>query len=397
MKSLVSFAALFILLTPALAQQYDQPASAPDRQDTTVTSQPYNDQPGMSQPVSQSGMSQADAVAAAQDAEEQSAQGQGEQSGEQSSAQSNAQQYPDPDQQPYPDAQQQNPPPAAEPSHAQPYGAERGREQREDRPYDQNAGQQGEVDQPYGQNTAQQPPVDRPYDQNAAPYPPVVRPNDQPDADRSDPDNPPARSERRTLPVSPVVRPRAEAAAYPAYRQQAQLSVGARLLSPREVEQKFSTPLGKHYLVVEVGVFPAVAVELRPQDFTLRAGNDDQAFFPSAPEEIAIDLAAARPRRVRVFPSVGIGYESGPWGRGLSTGVGVGVDGQRPYPRGPMGANRRVIEIELRDKSLPEGSLTEPVAGYLYFPVKLQRNVHYNLELTRNGQVLSLPLPAPRD
>ena len=148
---------------------------------------------------------------------------------------------------------------------------------------------------------------------------------------------------------------------------------------------------------MEVGVFPAVAVELRPQDFTLRAGNDDQAFFPSAPEEIAIDLAAARPRRVRVFPSVGIGYENGPWGRGLSTGVGVGVDGQRPYPRGPMGANRRVIEIELRDKSLPEGSLTEPVAGYLYFPVKLQRNVHYNLELTRNGQVLSLPLPAPRD
>jgi hypothetical protein len=61
-----------------------------------------------------------------------------------------------------------------------------------------------------------------------------------------------------------------------------------------------------------------------------------------------------------------------------------------------MGANRRVVENELRDKSLPTGSLTKPVAGYLYFPVKEKREARYNLEITQNGQVLSLPLPEPK-
>jgi hypothetical protein len=365
MKPLLSFAALFLLLTPALAQQVDQPASDPAQQASAATEQPATEQAATEQPglseagLPQAGLSQADALAAAQAAEEQSAQSAGDQSG----VQSNPEQYPDEQ----PAAAQPNaPPPSAEAAPAQPYGAEQG-------------GEQDAVQQPpAGQPPADQSQTVQPYDQ----------PNHQP------------RPERRTLQVSPLVRPRAEAAAYPVYRQQPQLSVGAKLLSAREVEQKFSTPLGKHYLVVEVAVFPVGAVKLRPEDFTLRAGSDDQAFFPSAPEDIARVFANSgpAPRRGGIFPSMGVGYQNGPWGRGVSTGVGVGVaGGPRPYPRGAMDANRRVIENELRDKSLPEGSLTQPVAGYLYFPVKQKRNAHYNLELTRNGETLSLPLPASND
>jgi len=254
--------------------------------------------------AAQSGVSQAAALAAAQEAEEQSAQDAEDQ--QQSDPQSDAPATAD---------QQQNSP--------QPYRAE--------------------------ENTEQQSAADQSYEQ----------PGGQP------------LPERRTLHVAPApaVLPRSEASAYPVYRVQAQLSVGAKLLSAKEVEQKFNTPLGKRFVVVEVGVFPAGEVTLRPQDFTLRIGNDAQAFFPSTPEEVATDLAVAgRSRRVAVFPTLGVGYSNGPWGRGVSTGVGVGVaGGPRPYPRNQMGANRRVVENELRDKSLPVGNMSQAVAGYLYF------------------------------
>lgn len=202
-----------------------------------------------------------------------------------------------------------------------------------------------------------------------------------------------ARRARRRLELPPGIQPRAAAAAYPVSRQQPRFSIGAQLLSAKEVEQKLSTPLGKRYLVVEVGIFPAAsqAIDLLAQDFTLREGSDNQAFFPSAPADIADEISGAHRRSAGVYPTTGVGY--GPWGP--SVGVGVGV---YPYPRrGGMGErNTRVMETELREKSLPEGSLTQPVAGYLYFPLTRKRNAHYNLEFTRNGETVALALPDPR-
>jgi|GEM_PF-692799 hypothetical protein len=206
---------------------------------------------------------------------------------------------------------------------------------------------------------------------------------------------------RRALQVPTAVRPRVEASAYPVSHELKQFSIGAKLLSQKEVEQRFSTPLGKKYLVVEVGVFPADAqsVKLKTESFTLRAGNEDQAFFPALPQDIARGLAKSGggSNNVRAYPTLGVGYENGPWGRGVSTGVGVGV-GSGPYPRrGTMGnGNTRIMESELQDKSLTEGTLTEPVAGYLYFPLDGKRADHYNLELNRNGETISLALPEPK-
>jgi hypothetical protein len=236
--------------------------------------------------------------------------------------------------------------------------------------------------------------------QDAQPVPYAQQPQSQ-DQDNTQlpPPQPPQRAtyDRRPLEVTPAVLPRAEASAYPVYREQQQLSIGAKLLSNKEVEQKFSTPLGKHYLVVEVGVFPANAqtVRVRPQDFTLRAASsEDQAFFPATPEDIVSSISRRGPRYIGFYPGGGVGYGSGPWGRGVSTEGGVGVGpGGRPYPRG---GNGRVMENELRDKSLPNASLTQPAAGYLYFPIDGKRAKQYTLELTRNGQTISLALPDPK-
>jgi hypothetical protein len=327
MNSAVSAAALFILLTPALAQQADQPLAEQPQQNTAATD-----------PNAGQGMTQAQALAqAAQD----------EASAPRDSNQAPAAQ-PLPDQ-PQPGPQQQ---PSAAPSQTEP-----SRQQQDD--------------------TAQT---------SAQPLP-----------------------ERRTLAVNPTtettraVRPRADATAYPVYRLQPQLSIGAKLLSSSEIETKFSTPIGKHYLVVEVGAFPADAkpVPLRAQSFTLRIANDDdQAFFPATPEDIAGALTpknGGRPRNVGFFPGVGVGYGRGPWGPSTNVGVGVGVGGPRPYPRNTADTNYRTIVQELRDKSLPEGDLTQPVAGYLYFPLNGKRAKNYNLELNQNGQTVSLALPTPKD
>jgi hypothetical protein len=334
MRTLVFAAAALLVLTPALAQQAEQPVADPSQQAPAAETQPVEEQ---------SGLTQAAAQLAAQSADQQ-------------------------DQDSVAQPQQS---PAGQPAMQQSAGP---------RPGEQAPSAQ--TSQDAAQSTAQ---PDAAQSSIAAQPPEVASPSQ------------PRSIQRRALAVAPAIRPRADAASYPVYGRQQQLSVGARLLSAKEVEQKFSTPLGKHYLVVEVGLFPAAAQSLpvRPENFTLRVGNDDQAFFPATPNDIASALSGSGARNPRFFPTLGIGY--GGWGRGVSTGVGVGV-GSGPYPRGGMaGGNRRVMENELQDKSLPEGSVTQPAAGYLYFPVSGKRSAHYNLELTQNGETMSLSLPVPKD
>jgi hypothetical protein len=362
MKPLISTVALFLLLSPAIAQQAEQPVA--DQQETpSADAQPAPEQPGLSQAAAQ---------AQAQADEEQT-----------------------PESQPAPavsapattvEQQQQQAPPVAQP-----------------------AEQQNDAGQPNPNYPAAE-------QQQPTAAPPAARPsqpNSYPDTAPSNeatypPQSPPAppiyypQQRQREQAVAPGIPPRAEAAAYPAYREHQLFSVGARLLSPREVEQKFSTPLGKHYLVVEVGFFPANGqpIVLRTESFTLRAGDDNQAFFPATPQDIADTLSGrSGPRRnVGLYPAVGVGYESGGWGRGGVTGVGVGIGGGPYQRRGMSGGNYRVMETELRDKSLPAGTVTQPVAGYLYYPLSGKRAREYKLEITRkNGEVLSLPLPAPKN
>jgi len=51
------------------------------------------------------------------------------------------------------------------------------------------------------------------------------------------------------------------------------------------------------------------------------------------------------------------------------------------------------METELTEKGLPEGAVTAPVAGYLYFPlVPKKKNTKYQLQYTVNGETLNLAL-----
>jgi hypothetical protein len=199
----------------------------------------------------------------------------------------------------------------------------------------------------------------------------------------------------------PGLRARAGADAYPRHAASSEnlVAIGAEMLSAQEVRNTFATELNRGFYVIEVGVFPAdgKSWNLNPDDFALRIGSDKMV-RPATPSTIAGILQrkakdqtarrAGSPNDITVYPSATIGYESasagtlGPDGRpmrrgGWVTGGGVGVGmGGGPSMGGPMppapGASdvdRSTMQSELWDKSLPQGEIRRPVAGYLYFPM----------------------------
>lgn len=193
--------------------------------------------------------------------------------------------------------------------------------------------------------------------------------------------------------------------AYPAHVTRDGESVGASLLAPDKVHKEFAFDL-KDFVVIEVALYPESGrpLDVSLDDFVLRVVGSDTAARPASPK-----LAAARTQKapggkkpVDVYTSVGVGYESGRGydpttgrtrGGGVytSSGVGVGVPGQEPSR--PSGPDRNVVETELTEKGLPEGSATAPVAGYLYFPMTVKKNARYDLEYRLRGQKVALRLP----
>jgi hypothetical protein len=200
------------------------------------------------------------------------------------------------------------------------------------------------------------------------------------------------------------LKPRAKAADYPVSQQQTALAIGAELLSNSQVQHAFATELDKRYIVVEVGVFPAGgALNLAPEDFVLRVQETKQVIRPADAQTIAAVLQKkpASSRDITVYPTTEVGYETGgrdvygnryPGGWSTRVGTGVGIGPKQPAP---TDADRKVMETELKDKSLPEGEAKHPVAGYLYFPVASSKMPNYELEFSSGGQTLKLALPTP--
>jgi hypothetical protein len=219
-----------------------------------------------------------------------------------------------------------------------------------------------------------------------------------------------AQAQRGTVPLE-------SAEQYPIHAAQPAVGVGVRLLTQAEAHKTFSVDLNHCCLVVEVALFPqkdgAIAVSL--DDFVMRtkSKSDELSDRPFSPEAVVAALEK-KPElyhpeegtddRAGVHHTTGIGYESTrvntPNGKEsshgviLSTGtsVGVGVGGQRP---GPDDRNRHLAETELRAKGLPEGQLTAPIAGYLYFPLpsKKDKKAERQLEYWVNGERIVLRLP----
>ena len=108
------------------------------------------------------------------------------------------------------------------------------------------------------------------------------------------------------------------------------MSVGAALLTSDEARKAFVSEVNRCCVVVEVAVYP---VKDKPQvvsldDFSVRVTGSETAVKPSSAKVVAasIQKSAESQRDITVSPSVGVGYESGPYGgHGSYTEVGLAV------------------------------------------------------------------------
>lgn len=202
--------------------------------------------------------------------------------------------------------------------------------------------------------------------------------------------------------------PRGMALEYPAHAQANGATIGARLLTAKQVHSSFSTDLNSCCLVVEVALYPAKgkSIDVSLNDFALQAGNTDHAVKPSSATLLAAELQKhnepSTGTNVQVSPVVHVGYESGVdpitgqrvHGVDYGVGVGVGVGGSDPsMSPASTPRDRDVMQLELSEKGLPQVDTSAPVAGYIYFRLsKDSKKAPHYLEYTLNGKKLSLKL-----
>ena len=178
------------------------------------------------------------------------------------------------------------------------------------------------------------------------------------------------------------------------------LTIGAALISPREVKKIFAADLnGNGYIVIEVGVFPLPGqdIDLSPGDFMLLTEKGRVAARPVDPASIAgaigRDRQPALSKRSDIYTTTGITVARVPaidpaTGRrnnttivGTEEDIGIGA----PPPAPATQPNRGAIEQELWEKSLPDGKTAVSVAGYLYFSRPSKKSQSDTWELIMDG------------
>jgi hypothetical protein len=200
--------------------------------------------------------------------------------------------------------------------------------------------------------------------------------------------------------------PRVSAAKYRSHAEKDGLSLGAEFLPKKQASKVFAADVNSCCLVVQVAVYPEKGdtVDLSLFDFSLVEVR------PTTPCARKSTTVAARleqkknpPRGVGVVTSGAVGYESGTYidpvtgqpvhVRGVSTSAGVGVSNGNSVPADIADHDREMIERELYEKGLPEGKVSVPVAGYLYFALpNAKKNAKYQLVYSGRSEPLILPL-----
>ena len=115
------------------------------------------------------------------------------------------------------------------------------------------------------------------------------------------------------------LRPRSDVSDYRANAERDGIGIGADIMDAEQARHAFATGVYKGYVVVEVAVFPepGKSVDLSPVDFSLRLAGQPSPIRPSSARTIASVLhrqankPPAKPSDIVVYPTVGIGYESG--------------------------------------------------------------------------------------
>lgn len=176
------------------------------------------------------------------------------------------------------------------------------------------------------------------------------------------------------------MRPRPVPEDYPAHQAGPGFSLGAAALTPDQVKKQFAADLNRGYVVIEVAVFPTAgqSMDLAARDFMAKFGSSSDIERPLTAQAIAAHLGTRKPPRLdsptttEVYASETIGVAHTPNGRevysGTSAGLAAGVPtGAPPVVAPPAGTDPASIKAELVYVGLPEQSVAQPVAGYLYF------------------------------
>jgi hypothetical protein len=202
--------------------------------------------------------------------------------------------------------------------------------------------------------------------------------------------------------------PRSSADKYHSHASDDGVSIGAELLTRKEVSKEFAADLNRCCLVVQVAVYPKKdePLDIFQADFTLIVDETANPLRPQSPTVISAKLEKQKGSKgdVTTSTSAGIGYESGTYAdpttgqpvhvHGVTTSASAAVGVGDSVPPAVAGHDREVIERELSEKGLPEAKVTIPVSGYLYFSVpKQKKDTKYRLGYAVKGETLELPLP----
>jgi hypothetical protein len=192
---------------------------------------------------------------------------------------------------------------------------------------------------------------------------------------------------------------------YPAHAALGTVSIGAEYLV-HSIPAHDQTFFAADYLVVEVAVFPGrgETIEIGNSTLGLRLNGRKQLMYPEAPGFVAASMKypdwETRPRGE---------VQAGMGNAGVTIGrppvVGRFPDDPTPSqsrlprsPKAPDPDDRRGIEHEVpvsigdavAHAALPEGAISKPVSGYIYFHCKAKPKSVKSLELvyeTKAGSV----------
>lgn len=189
------------------------------------------------------------------------------------------------------------------------------------------------------------------------------------------------------------IRPLPSVEDYPFHIDGSEFALGAKILTEKEVEGAFVSGLNRAgYAVLEVAIYPkdGKAIAIDRGDFLLIDTLSGRRIRPAEAKALAALLQKANrsDREITVYPTVGVGYETGDrydpvagrrgggWNTSVGVGVGVGGSSEAATP-----ADRKTMELELTEKGVPEGKTAKPAAGYLYFPLERKKDKKVALRL----------------
>ena len=201
------------------------------------------------------------------------------------------------------------------------------------------------------------------------------------------------------------VAPRAAASDYPVHQTFQDAMLAVAIVPVKQIERMFSPDTAKHYVVLEIAVYPenSQTVDVERLDFGLKLG--DTVVYSEKPGDIATpwpEKNRVPNKPVTVITDTGVVYSksSDPVngkrsGWGVYEGVGVTNDPRAvnppPLKQGPA---PQIVEDRVRETILPEGPTRVAVAGYLFFPQYTKhKGDAMEVQWRRNGSTVTLPLP----